>query len=177
MNLASNTAPVPSTRPSQRRRHPPQRRMAYLALDIPKDLIFDLGEHFEYRRRFPYDLERSFALRNGFARVLSMLQRILIATGSARAWRATMHPTPCFASHRRGHARFAGTRLGPTAPARQHRACVTRMIAGHFFAGAGHEPALAPSASYFHPKRAPYLRITPELFSRLKKLGMSHPRL
>ncbi len=114
------------------------------ARDSP-DGIHDSPEHFHYRPRFPNDLAQAPKLRKGCACVLPMLQRILIATGSARARRAAMHPTPSLSPDGGGHARFAGTRLGPTAPARQHRACVTRMIAGHFFPGAGQEPALAPS--------------------------------
>jgi hypothetical protein len=84
--------------------------------------------------------------RKGLARIVSMLERIFIAMGSARPWRTAMHATPCFSAHGRGHAWFAGTRFGATAPARQHRACVTWMIAFHFFADAGQEPALAPVA-------------------------------
>jgi hypothetical protein len=113
----------------------------------PRQLTRNFGsrEHFEYRPRFPNEPAQSPNLRQGFAGILPMLERILVTSGSARARRAAMHPTPCFSPHGRGHARFAGTRFGPTAPARQHWACVTRMIAGHFFAGAGQEPALAPS--------------------------------
>jgi hypothetical protein len=106
--------------------------------------FFGSGEHFEYRPRFSNEPAQSPKLSKGFACVVAMFQRIFIATRSARAWRATMHATPRFAPHGRGHAWFAGTRFGPTAPARQHRACVTRMIAGHFFADAGQ--ALAPAA-------------------------------
>jgi len=89
--------------------------------------IFRSGEHFEYRLRFPNELAQSPKLRKGFACILSMLKRVLIATGSARTRRTAMHPTPCFAPDGRGHARFAGTRLGATARARKHRANVTMM--------------------------------------------------
>jgi hypothetical protein len=84
-------------------------------------------EHFHYRRRFPNELAHAPQLRKGCACIPPMLQRILIATGSARAWRATVHPTPCFSPHRRGHARFARARSSAAARARKHRANITMM--------------------------------------------------
>ena len=77
-----------------------------------------------------------------------MLQRIFIAMGGARARRTAMHATPSFSAHGRGLAWLARTtRFGATASAPQHRACVTRVIAGHFFPDAGQEPALAPAVA------------------------------
>jgi hypothetical protein len=44
--------------------------------------IFRSGQHFEYRPRFPNELAQSPKLRKGFACILSMLKRVLIATGA-----------------------------------------------------------------------------------------------
>jgi hypothetical protein len=70
----------------------------------------DQSKNFEHIDRFPHKPPRLALRRNGLARIPSMLQRVFIATRSARSWRAAMHPTPFLSGHRGRHAGRMGAR-------------------------------------------------------------------
>ena len=104
------------------------------------DRSFDvLNQH----ARLPHQRPQLPAFLDGFARIEAVLQRVLIAARSARSRRAPVHAATLFSAHRRRLARPARTRFGPTTQTRQHRAGITRVIAGHFLDGAGQEPVRA----------------------------------
>ena len=88
---------------------------------------------FEQSDRFPHKPPRLTVLRNGLARILSMLQRIFIAARSARSWRAAMHPTPFLPGHRGRHAGRTCACFGAATRAGQHRASIARMITRQSF--------------------------------------------
>jgi hypothetical protein len=61
--------------------------------------------------------------------VKAVLQGVLVAAWSARSARAAMHSATQFPGDRRRLARLARVGFGAATQARQHRPCVTGMIA------------------------------------------------
>ncbi len=66
-----------------------------------------------------------------FARIHSVLERILIAARSARSRRTAMHPTTSFTPDCWRSAWFTRARFGSAAWAGEHRASITRMVRRH----------------------------------------------
>ena len=81
--------------------------------------------------RLPYERSNLPALFNRCFPVQAVLERVLITPRCARSRRAAMHATSLLAMHRRRLAGRARASLGATARARQHRAGIARVIAGH----------------------------------------------